>query len=114
MCSLSVVTAHQPVVQHGTSPTELDVLRPQTLLTSTQTTFLKMQEKIVYTENRIRRLWVQKPFFFLLVYIVGSPFLAPYPSLAILAHLSLSITLFVALYTVQRCRSKGLLPLLYS
>jgi len=40
--------------------------------------------------------------FFLLLYIVGSPFLAPYPSLAIFAHLSLSITLFVAIYTVQK------------
>lgn len=40
--------------------------------------------------------------FFLLLYIVGSPFLAPYSSLAILAHLSLSVTLFVAIYTVQK------------
>jgi len=40
--------------------------------------------------------------FFLLLYIIGSPFLDPYPSLEILAHLSLSITLLVALYTVQK------------
>ncbi|NOQ46961.1 MAG: Ion channel protein [Desulfobulbaceae bacterium] len=40
--------------------------------------------------------------FFLLLYIVGSPFLAPYASLAILAHLSLSIAMFVAIYTVQK------------
>ncbi len=39
---------------------------------------------------------------FLLIYIVGSPFLDAYPSLEILAHLFLSVTLFVALYTVQR------------
>ncbi len=40
--------------------------------------------------------------FFLLLYIVGSPFLDPYPSLDILAHLFLSMTLFVAVYTVQK------------
>jgi len=40
--------------------------------------------------------------FFLLLYLVGSPFLTPYPSLAVLVHLSLSITLFVAIYTVQK------------
>jgi len=40
--------------------------------------------------------------FFLLLYLVGSPFLDPYPSVAILVHLSLSVTLFVAVYTVQK------------
>ena len=40
--------------------------------------------------------------FFLLLYIVGSPFLEPYPSVAILVHLSLSVTLFVAVYTVHK------------
>ncbi len=40
--------------------------------------------------------------FFLLLYIVGSPFLDPYPSLDILAQLFLSMTLFVAVYTVQK------------
>jgi hypothetical protein len=40
--------------------------------------------------------------FILLVYIFGSPFLAPYPSLDIFAHVSLSIALFVAVYTVQK------------
>lgn len=39
---------------------------------------------------------------FLLIYIVGSPFLAPYPSLGVVVHLFLSMTLFVALYTVQK------------
>ena len=39
---------------------------------------------------------------FLLIYIVGSPFLDPYPSLEVFAHLFLSITLFVALYTIGR------------
>jgi hypothetical protein len=38
----------------------------------------------------------------LLIYIVGSPFLEPYGQLNILIHLFLSITLFVAIYTVQR------------
>lgn len=39
---------------------------------------------------------------FLLIYLFGSPFLAPYPSLAILAHLMLSATLFFAIYSVAR------------
>jgi len=55
---------------------------------------------------------------FLLVYVVGSPFLAPYPSLAILAHASLSVALFVAVYAVQKRQKQRsfamalLLPLL--
>lgn len=55
---------------------------------------------------------------FLLIYIVGSPFLTPYPSLSILAHLSLSVTLFVTIYTVQKYQQERsfaialLLPLL--
>lgn len=40
--------------------------------------------------------------FLLLLYLVGSPFLDPYPSVAIFVHLSLSVTLFVAVYTVQK------------
>jgi voltage-gated potassium channel len=56
--------------------------------------------------------------FFLLLYIVGSPFLEPYPSLAVLAHISLTMTLFAAVYAVhkqqhQRSIAIGLLaPLL--
>ncbi len=44
--------------------------------------------------------------FFLLIYLVGSPFLDPYPSLAIVAHLVLSLTLFVAVYTVQKYQKR--------
>lgn len=40
--------------------------------------------------------------FFLLIYIFGSPFLAPYPSLAVIAHVSLSLALFLAVYTVHK------------
>lgn len=40
--------------------------------------------------------------FFLLLYIVGSPFLEPYPSLAVFAHVSLSIALFAAVYAVNK------------
>jgi voltage-gated potassium channel len=40
--------------------------------------------------------------FFLLIYIFGSPFLAPYPSLAIVAHATLSITLFFSVYAVRK------------
>ena len=43
---------------------------------------------------------------FLLIYIVGTPFLDPYPSLEIIAHLFLSLTLFVALYTVQKYQQR--------
>jgi voltage-gated potassium channel len=56
--------------------------------------------------------------FFLLLYIVGSPFLVPYPSLAVLAHLSLSVALFAAVYAVSREKNQRsvaislLLPLL--
>jgi voltage-gated potassium channel len=39
---------------------------------------------------------------FLLLYIVGSPFLTPYPSLAVFAHLSLTMAMFFAIYTVQK------------
>jgi voltage-gated potassium channel len=55
---------------------------------------------------------------FLLLYIVGSPFLEPYRSLTIIAHISLSMVLFTALYTINRRRNQRsiavvlLLPLL--
>ena len=44
--------------------------------------------------------------FFLLIYIVGSPFLDPYSSLEVFAHLFLSITLFAALYTVGKYQKR--------
>lgn len=40
--------------------------------------------------------------FFLLLYIFGSPFLAPYPDLAVIAHASLSVALFFSIYAVQK------------
>ena len=46
------------------------------------------------------RFWIL--LLFLLLYIVGSPFLEPFPSLAVLAHVSLSLVLFVALYTLTK------------
>ncbi len=42
--------------------------------------------------------------FFLLLYIFGTPFLAPYKNMAILAHISLSILLFISIYTIQNHR----------
>ncbi len=42
--------------------------------------------------------------FLLVLYIAGSPFLMPFPSLAIITHIVLSIALLVAVYTVQRQR----------
>ncbi|WP_136798489.1 MULTISPECIES: potassium channel family protein [Desulfosediminicola] len=39
---------------------------------------------------------------FLLIYLFGSPFLTPYPSLAIFAHLMLSAILFFSIYSVAK------------
>ncbi len=56
--------------------------------------------------------------FFLLLYIVGSPFLEPYPSLTVLSHISLSVAMFAAVYAVNRQNNQRsiaialLLPLL--
>lgn len=44
--------------------------------------------------------------FFLLLYIFGSPFLSPYPSLSIIAHATLSITLFFSVYAVSKEKKK--------
>lgn len=52
---------------------------------------------------------------FLLIYILGSPFLSSFPSLAAMAHLSLSCVVLVALYTMGKRRyqrSAGVLLLL--
>lgn len=40
--------------------------------------------------------------FFLLLYLFGSPFLAPYPSLSVLAHTSLSLVLMFSVYAVNK------------
>jgi len=40
--------------------------------------------------------------FFLLMYLFGSPFLAPYPSMSLIAHASLTLTLFFSVYAVQK------------
>jgi hypothetical protein len=40
--------------------------------------------------------------FFLLLYIFGSPFLLEYQPLVVIAHLSLSVTLFFSVYAVQK------------
>jgi len=40
--------------------------------------------------------------FFLLLYIVGSPFVVPYQSFYLVAHASLTVVLFFAVFTVQR------------
>ena len=43
--------------------------------------------------------------FFLLVYIFGSPFLTPYPSLAVFAHGMLSTALFFSVWAVEKRRN---------
>ncbi len=56
--------------------------------------------------------------FLLLLYILGSPFLEPYPSLAVLAHVSLSMALLGAVYAINKQKNQRsiagllLLPLL--
>jgi voltage-gated potassium channel Kch len=40
--------------------------------------------------------------FVLLIYLFGSPFLAPYPSLSILAHTSLSFVLLFSVYAINK------------
>ncbi len=42
--------------------------------------------------------------FFLLLYIFGTPFLAPFQTMAFLAHVSLSVVLFLSIYTIRRHR----------
>ena len=58
----------------------------------------------IETDHRIIGHGFRNLLFFLVLYIVGSPFLQPYPSLAILAHLFLSIALFAGLYAVNKQR----------
>lgn len=73
--------------------------------------------------NRDKKADIQGPafrnlLFFLLLYLIGSPFLVPYPSLAVLAHASLSVAMLFAVYTVQKQQQQRsfamvlLLPLL--
>jgi len=58
-------------------------------------------EKHPITGHRSRNL-----LFFLLLYIVGSPFLEPYPSLAVLAHVSLSMTFVVAVHAITKAKNQ--------
>ncbi|MEA3469192.1 MAG: ion channel [Thermodesulfobacteriota bacterium] len=60
-------------------------------------------------ENLKNRHYFEEPKFrnlllLLLLYIVGVPFLEPYPSLTVLAHISLSMVLVVAIYAVNKHR----------
>ncbi len=70
------------------------------------------------SRNLINGYGYRNLLFLLLIYIVGSPFLEPYTSLAILAHVSLTMVLFAAAYAVHRQQHKRsialsiLLPLL--
>lgn len=53
--------------------------------------------KVEIKGNSFRNLAV-----FLLVYLVASPFLEPYPSLRVISHLSLTVVLFLSAYAVQK------------
>lgn len=54
------------------------------------------------SENRIEGKAFRNLLLFLLIYIFGSPFFTPYPAFIIFAHLSLSVTILFAVYTMQR------------
>ena len=56
-----------------------------------------MSKRAQITQHGFRNL-----LFFLLLYIFISPFLVPYPSMAILAHSLLSITLFFSVWALQK------------
>ncbi len=56
----------------------------------------------VSAESEIKGHSFRNLLIFLVLYIVGSPFLVPYQSLMIVVHLSLSMSLFVAVYTVEK------------
>lgn len=56
-----------------------------------------MSKNPLYTKHGFRNL-----LFFLLLYIFISPFLVHYPSIAILAHSLLSITLFFSVWAIQK------------
>lgn len=53
-------------------------------------------------QDPFEKLGYRNLLFFLLLYHFGSPFLAPYPSLAVLAHASLSFVLLFSVYAVQK------------
>jgi len=73
----------------------------------------RKKQKQSITEHGFRNL-----LFLLLLYVVGSPFLEPYPSLAVLAHISLSLALLGAVYAINKQKNRRsiaglvLLPLL--
>lgn len=62
---------------------------------------MSSQGKSILRGNGFRML-----LFLLLLYIMGAPFIEPYPSLAVLAHISLSMALFAAVYTVHQQNNK--------
>ncbi|MGI9535819.1 MAG: potassium channel family protein [Desulfocapsaceae bacterium] len=56
-----------------------------------------MIRKVIFSNHGFRNL-----LFFLLLYLFISPFLVPYPSVAIVAHSLLSLTLFFSVWAVQK------------
>lgn len=56
-----------------------------------------MSRKAQFTKHGFRNL-----LFFLLLYLFISPFLVPYPSVAIVVHSLLSLTLFFSVWAVQK------------
>ena len=56
-----------------------------------------MSDKVQFTTHGFRNL-----LFFLLVYLFISPFLVHFPSIAIIAHSLLSLTLFFSVWAVQK------------
>jgi hypothetical protein len=58
------------------------------------------------SENMVKTHRFRNLLFFLLLYIVGSPFLEPYPSLTVLAHVSLSMTFVVAVHAITKVKNQ--------
>lgn len=56
-----------------------------------------MIRKVMFSKHGFRNL-----LFFLLLYLFISPFLVPYPSVAVVAHSLLSLTLFFSVWAVQK------------
>ena len=60
-----------------------------------------MNKKAQFTQHGFRNL-----LFLLLLYLFISPFLVPYPSVAIIAHSLLSLTLFFSVWAVQKHQNR--------
>lgn len=61
---------------------------------------------VAKTVGKTRYLRFKLLLFFLVLYLLLNPFLAPYPSFTILAHGSLSMALFFSVYALEKSRNQ--------